>query len=232
VAPRTFELILLRLKDAIAAQLLRPGDRLPSERELSERFRVSRASVREALRVLEALGIVSVRRGADNGVVLLTEPGNAFTTVLDLLVALRHIPLADVVEFRVMVESSAAARLAERPGDGAVAALASLLDRMEQPGLAREEFHRLDATFHVTLVRSAGNRLINLIESAADSMLRTLITDVALVSADWSAVRPRLEAEHRAVHRAIAAGDARLAQQLITEHVRFWGGSVLAVAPG
>src|SRR5258708_1485513 len=86
VPQRTFEAIVRQLKDAITGGLLQPGDRLPPERELAERFQVSRASVREALRVLETLGIVGMRRGADNGTVLRQEPGNVFTTVLDLLV--------------------------------------------------------------------------------------------------------------------------------------------------
>ena len=228
VPQRTFEAIVRQLKDAIASGALRAGDRLPPERELAERFQASRASVREALRVLETLGIVGMRRGADNGTVLLQEPGNVFTTVLDLLVALRHVPIRDVVEFRVMMEAGAARRLAEEPADGALAALSELLARMAEPGLPQAEFHRLDATFHVTLVRSVGNTLLNLVETAADSTLRTLITDVALVAADWSTARPRIEAEHRGIYQALAAGHADEAATLVTEHIRYWGSSVVA----
>jgi GntR family transcriptional repressor for pyruvate dehydrogenase complex len=160
----------------------------------------------------------------------LSEPGNAFTTVLDLLVALRHVPLADVVEFRVMLESNAVRRLAGPGVDGPLDALRPLLDRMADPAVEQAEFHQLDASFHVALVRSAGNRLVNLVETAADSTLRALITDVALVAADWSAVRPRLIAEHQAVYDAIAAGDPALAEERISAHVRFWGESVIAAA--
>jgi len=225
VPQRAFEAIVRQLKDAISGGLLQPGDRLPTERELAERFQVSRASVREALRVLEALGIVGMRRGADNGIVLLHEPGNAFTTVLDLLVALRHVPIDDVVEFRVMMETGAARRLADAPGDS-LAALGSLLDQMADPALPQADFHRLDATFHVTLVRSVGNTLLDLVETAADSTLRTLITDVALVATDWTTVRPRIEAEHRAIYAALAAADPDRAADLITAHIRYWGGSI------
>src|SRR5687767_4518570 len=135
--PRAFEAILLQLKEAIGAGHLRAGSRLPSERELASQFGVSRASVREALRVLEALGIVGTRRGADNGAVLLSEPGNAFTTVLDLLVALRHVPLADVVEFRVMLETNAVRRLASEDHSSALETLRALLDRMADPLLGQ-----------------------------------------------------------------------------------------------
>jgi DNA-binding FadR family transcriptional regulator len=226
--PRAFEAILLQLKEAIAAGALRAGDRLPSERDLAEQFRVSRASVREALRVLEALGLVGTRRGADNGAVLLSEPGNAFTTMLDLLVALRHVPLADVVEFRVMLETNAVRRLALASEPAALDTLGALLHRMADPALDQAEFHRLDASFHVTLVRSAGNRLVNLVETAADSTLRALVADVALVADDWSAVRPRLIAEHQAIYDAVAAADPGLAEERTAVHIRFWGDAVIA----
>src|SRR5919106_5896733 len=65
-APRAFEHILGELEASISAGALEAGDRLPPERDLAARYRVSRASVREAIRVLEAMGIVSVRRGADH----------------------------------------------------------------------------------------------------------------------------------------------------------------------
>lgn len=226
VPQRTFEAIVRQLKDAIASGALRAGDRLPPERELAERFQASRASVREALRVLETLGIVGMKRGADHGTVLLQEPGNVFTTVLDLLVALRHVPITDLVEFRVMLETGAARRLAEAPTDGALGALSGLLAQMGEPDLPQPEFHRLDATFHVTLVRSVGNTLLNLVETAADSTLRTLITDVARVTSDWSTARPRIEAEHRGIYQALAAGQPDEAAALVTAHIRYWGSSL------
>lgn len=232
IVPRAFEDVLRQLKDAIADGSLNAGDRLPPERELAEQFRVSRTSVREALRVLEALGIIGVRRGADNGAVLLSEPSNVFTTVLDLLVTLRHVPVADVVEFRVMVESTAARHLAAHRVPSVTDALDALLVEMENPELARADFHRLDALFHIAMVRAAGNKLLDLVETAADGILRRLITDVALVGADWPAVRTRLIAEHRAIHAAIASGDPHRAADLVTRHVEHWGGLVGELRPG
>jgi GntR family transcriptional regulator, transcriptional repressor for pyruvate dehydrogenase complex len=219
-APRAFEHILGELEASISTGALAAGDRLPPERDLAARYGVSRASVREAIRVLEAMGIVSVRRGAEHGVVLLREPGNAFQPVLRLLVALRHVSLEDAIEFRVMVEAGATRSLAEY---SLAPALAELLDRMEKPGIRQSEFHALDATFHVTLVRTAGNALLNLVEDAVDGVLRKIVTDLALVAWDWDAVRPRLIAEHRAIHDALAGGDGERAAALVTDHIRYWG---------
>jgi GntR family transcriptional repressor for pyruvate dehydrogenase complex len=217
---RAFEQILGELEASISAGDLVAGDRLPPERDLAVRHGVSRTSVREAIRVLEAMGIVSVRRGAEHGVVLLQEPGNAFQPVLRLLVALRHVSLDDAIEFRVMVEAGAARRLAARDGG---AELGELLDRMEAPRVPQPEFHALDATFHVRLVRTADNALLNLVEDAVDGLLRKIVTDVALVAWDWDAIRPQLIAEHRAIHDAIVAGDGERAAALVTHHVRSWG---------
>jgi GntR family transcriptional regulator, transcriptional repressor for pyruvate dehydrogenase complex len=230
--PRTFEAILRQLKDAIVAGTLRAGDRLPPERELAEQFQVSRATVREAVRVLETLGLVGVRRGADNGSVLLAEPGNAFATILDLLVELRHVPIMDVVEFRVMLESGAARRLAESPAAGVLDDLSSILDRMEADGVSQTEYHELDATFHVTLVRAVDNRLLDIVEAAADSTLRSLIADVALVAVDWPAPQRVLQAEHRGILAAITAGDAGLATERVSAHIRYWGQAIADLRDG
>ena len=219
--PRAFEQILGALEAEISAGALEAGDRLPAERELAARYGVSRTSVREAIRVLEAMGIVSVRRGAEHGVVLLQEPGNAFGPVLRLLVALRHVSLDDAIEFRVLVEAGAA-RSARRDRRGRRARGAARRG-WRRPASARPTFHALDATFHVALVRSAGNALLDLVEDAVDGLLRKIVTDVALIAWDWDAVRPQLIAEHRAILAAIVRGDGEEAAALVTQHMRYWG---------
>ena len=223
---RAHEQILEALRGQIDDGTLGVGDRLPAERELATRFGVSRTSVREAIRVLEVMGIVSVRRGAEHGVTLRREPGNAFSTIVGLLVGLDHVSVGDIIEFRVIVESGAARALAANGGGDA---LAPLLDRMEDPALPQPEFHLLDAAFHVALVRAAGNALLNLVEDAVDGLLRKVITDLALIAWDWDAIRPRLIAEHRAIHDAIVAGDGERAAALVTKHVRYWGHRVKGV---
>jgi GntR family transcriptional repressor for pyruvate dehydrogenase complex len=225
---RAHEQILEALRAQIADGTLGVGDRLPAERDLAAGFGVSRTSVREAIRVLEVMGIVSVRRGADHGVTLRREPGNAFSTIVGLLVVLDHVSVHDIVEFRVIVESGAARALAIR---GNADALGSLLDRMEDPALPQAEFHALDAEFHVALVRAAGNALLNLVEDAVDGLLRRLVLDVATLDWDWADVRPRLEREHRAIQAAVAARDEDRAALLVSEHIRFWGSRAGTVTP-
>ena len=225
---RAHEQILESLRAQIDDGSLGVGDRLPAERELAARFGVSRTSVREAIRVLEVMGIVSVRRGAEHGVTLRREPGNAFSTIVGLLVGLDHVSVHDIIEFRVIVESGAARALA---ANGGGEALGPLLDRMEDPALPQTEFHVLDAAFHVALVRAAGNALLNLVEDAVDGLLRKLVLDVATLDWNWADVRPRLEREHREIQAAIAAREEDRAALLVSEHIRFWGSRASATPP-
>src|SRR5262245_5075585 len=102
---RTFEDILLQLEESLASNALAAGDRLPPERELAAKFKVSRASVREALRVLEALGLVRVRRGADTGAVFLERPNNAIEPLFRFHLALQHASVENLIEFRTVIET-------------------------------------------------------------------------------------------------------------------------------
>src|SRR5919198_6364811 len=81
---RAFEDVIVQVEEAIAAGTLQPGDRLPPERELAHQLQVSRASVREALRILEAFGVIEARRGrgADAGSVVTTGGQNGLAGLL------------------------------------------------------------------------------------------------------------------------------------------------------
>jgi GntR family transcriptional repressor for pyruvate dehydrogenase complex len=229
-SPRTFEAILEQLESAITQGALSAGDRLPSERELASSLGVSRTSVREALRVLEALGVVETRRGPEHGAVLVIEPGNAFVTIVRMLAALRHIELEEIVDFRATVESGAARRLAEHPNAEALTGLERILAAMECDDIGHDEFHALDAEFHLALVRAAGNRLVNLLAGGLSSTLRRVITDVGSLEAPWTDLRPRIVKEHRALFAAIRRGDGAKAANLANRHVRYWGDRVIALA--
>jgi GntR family transcriptional repressor for pyruvate dehydrogenase complex len=217
---RAFEEILFQLEDAILAGHLAAGDRLPPERELAQRFEVSRTSVREALRVLEALGIVRVRRGADNGATLLEEPSNALTHLLRFYLALGHVSMASLLEFRTAHESWMAASAARRRSDAELAEAAEALERMESEDLTGREFLEVDLAFHTALARASGNELSTLVlEGCRSAILRTMV-EVTEAAGDWEAMRERLRREHRGIYEAIEAGDAVLASQRVEEHLR------------
>jgi GntR family transcriptional regulator, transcriptional repressor for pyruvate dehydrogenase complex len=106
---RTFEQILLQIEEAIIDGRLKPGDKLPPERDLAQTFGVSRASVREALRVLEMFGVIVARRGTgpEAGSIVADSAGNGLESALRLHVGLRRIPASDVVAVRAVLEQQA-----------------------------------------------------------------------------------------------------------------------------
>ena len=220
---RAFEEVLRQFDAAIAVGQLEPGDRLPRERDLAAQFGVSRTSVREAIRVLEALGIIEVRRGRDNGATILAEPANAFSRLLRLHIGLQHVSVDDLIEFRVATESWAAAAFARKRYAETLAELNEVVERMAS--VSQADFNEIDTAFHFLLVRGAQNQMAVLVlDGARDAISRTIL-DAIMSIKNWLSERDRLVAEHRAIAAAIEAGDPDRAAALVAEHIRgFWRG--------
>lgn len=227
---RNFEEILVQLQAAFVNGDLSPGDRLPAERELAEQFSVSRTSVREALRVLEALGVVQVRPGAENGALLLAEPGRAFRDLLEYQLALRHIDIASLVEFRIVIESWTASSAAKRASEKALNRMDDLIELMRHTSLSYAAFHDYDAAWHLEIARATDNDLIALtLEGARTTIERVMVGAVAGM-VDWDTMRLRLTLEHEAIVDALRKRDSGLASELMTAHIRdFYDEQVLPV---
>ncbi len=138
--PRTHEIVLAHIEAELSAGRVALGQRLPGERVLAEQIGVSRASVREAIRVLEAMGVVrtAVGSGADAGAVIVADPGMALAGTLRLHLATTHLVIGDIVATRVLLESWAVRAASSRPGEGdhndettRFAHAAGLLDEMD-----------------------------------------------------------------------------------------------------
>lgn len=157
---KNYELVLSRVEADLAAGLAWLGGRLPGERTLAEQLGISRPSVREAVRVLEAMGVVRTATGSgpEAGAVIVAEPASPLTALLRLHLATNHLPMGDIVQTRILLESWTARQAAQNRAAGAgdqaddgLTVAEELLDRMDAPGLTPEEFHLLDAEFHVAL---------------------------------------------------------------------------------
>ncbi|WP_116949662.1 FadR/GntR family transcriptional regulator [Jiangella endophytica] len=218
---RTHELVLHQVEADLAAGKLRLGDRLPGERALAGQLGVSRPSVREAIRVLEAMGVVrtSVGSGPDAGAVIVADPGSPLTAALRLHLATSHLPMGDIVQTRVLLESWAVREASGRATPSQVAAAQQLLDAMDEPDLPRERFHLLDAEFHVALATLAGNVLVSTIMASLREAIHGYVIAAAPHVPDWTPVAALLRAQHRAVLAAIADGDGDSAAKLVAEHI-------------
>ena len=220
---RTFEEILFQLEHEIVSHAFAAGDRLPPERELAARFNVSRPSVREALRVLEALGLVRVRRGADNGIVLLERPNNALEPLFRLHLALEHVSVKDLVEFRTVIETWTAQAAAGLQLEAPLTDAESALGRMEAGEHDYSSFLAHDLEFHLALARAAGNPFAPLVLEGSRSAIEKAMFDGVIRAEGWASLRRRLLREHRAILRAVLAGEGTNAARLMSRHIgRFY----------
>jgi GntR family transcriptional repressor for pyruvate dehydrogenase complex len=206
----------------LAAGRLAVGQRLPPERALAERLGVSRPLVREGIRVLEALGLVrtAVGSGPDAGAVVTADPAAGFGVALRLHLAASSLPIDDVVDTRVLLESAAVRAAAARLDPAALASARRLLDAMDVPDLGAEGYHELDCEFHLTLVRASGNEVTTAIMASLRDAIRGYVLDGVGRLRDWPAMARRLTREHRALLEAVTAGEPDEAERLVTAHIR------------
>ncbi len=219
--PRAFEGILLQIEQAIADGNLKPGDRLPSEREFAETFGVSRASVREALRVLEMFGVVVARRGGggDAGSIVSAGAETGLVSALRLHSSLLRIPTSDLVEIRVLIESYAAGHAARLARTNEAERLWTLIEAMRAADLP-EHFHSLDTDFHIELGTMSHNALMPvLMEALRGSMEREMLQAFERLT-DWRTEREKLISEHMAIATAVESGDSTLAEETIRNHIK------------
>ena len=205
---------ILRIKDMILSGALAPGDRLPPEKELGERLGLSRNSLREAVKALEVIRVLDVRRG-DGTYVTSLEPElllEAMSFAVDLH---SDRSVLEMFAVRRMLEPQAAA-IAARALDPA--GLASLRAEVDQIGLdtSIDDLVAHDSRFHREIVRAAGNGYLSgLVESLSGHTVRARIWRGIT---QQGAVARTLE-EHRAIVEALGRGDSELAAALMTSHI-------------
>ncbi|MDO8212000.1 FadR/GntR family transcriptional regulator [Conexibacter sp. CPCC 206217] len=221
---RAFEQIIVQIEDAIIGGRLQLGDRLPSEREMAETFGVSRASVREALRVLEMFGVVVARRGTgpEAGSVLAAETQSGLQNVLRLHAGLLRIPTHDIVDVRAALERQVAEQAARNATPESLEQLRRLIDDMSKaPSIG--VYHARDTEFHVQLARASGNALLPVLMEALRGAMRRAMVDGFARLTDWQQERDRLVEEHRAILDRIEQRDPDGAAEALRRHVfRFY----------
>ncbi|MBI3988789.1 MAG: FadR family transcriptional regulator [candidate division NC10 bacterium] len=209
---KVYKGIVLQLRNLIAEGKLKPGDQLPPERELSETFQVSRASVREAIRALESLGLVESRQGegtyvVDNVQILLQRLAGDLLEEQDALL--------EIFEARKILEPEIAAFAAKRATPLEIQEMANILERQAQEiargGTGVEE----DTAFHSALARAAKNMLLlRLTDAIVDSLRKS--RERSLQTGD----RPvRSLAGHREILEAIKAQDTGWARRATLRHL-------------
>lgn len=221
-AVRTHERVLAQIEAGLAAGKWTIGDRLPAERALAEELGVSRPSVREAIRILEAMGIVrtAVGSGPTAGATVIDRPAAGLGAAVRLHVASGTLPVSDVVRTRVLLEASAVRDAAEGAwGDADLAPLHEHLAAMAVPGIGVAEFLERDQDLHLGIARLGGNQLVEAILSGMRAAVASYVATGAGAVEDWPRTAARLCAEHEAIVAAVARHDAAEAERLMRGHI-------------
>jgi len=218
---RTYEQVMAQIEQRIAAGQLQPGDHLPSERELAALLGVSRPSLRESLRVLEALGVVEIRRGggSEGGAALRSVPGTGLVSLLKLQLALSHFSWNDVLETRLALELWSAREAAYRSTDDDHRELGAILDQMDDPSIETGDFNCLDAEFHVRISQSTGNALTAYFMGSLRTAIHHQMVEMYAALADWRETAKTVRREHREILQALVDRDGPLAAQRMQAHI-------------
>ena len=211
-----------RLRDRAADQILemvvsgglRPGERLPPERELCERLSVSRTVVREALNLLEARGLISIEHG--RGAVVSGGNTDAVRDTLALILRVRPKALWELLEMRKILEVEISGLAAERATKEGVEAMRAQLRRMAASIDVPQGYVDADVEFHALLARGAGNAvLLTMLDPIVD-LLRAS-RQVSAARRPGSALRAL--GEHEKILRRVEAGDAQGARREMRAHL-------------
>lgn len=218
---KAYERIVEQIEEAIFSSSLKPGDRLPSERELMVQLSVSRSTVREALRVLESNGLVRSRPGDPNGPEVQAFSGATLGKSMTRLLRTDELSLANVVQYRMLLDGSAAFLAAKLADEDQLAALADIHTMLGEAAAAGdyELFSATDVAFHEAIAQASGNPLIAVCMQAVRAVVIELIASKIVQSKDRKTLMKRSLAHHGELLEAMRARDGKRAEQMARIHL-------------
>jgi len=219
---KVYEQLAERLLARIAQGHLAPGDPLPTERELTVRYRVGRSSVREALRMLESRGLI---KAVGKGAFAVAEFANPLRDSVNLLLALRETSLRELFELRKILEVEAAALAAERRTEDDLAAMRAAVDEMVAGLVDEQRYIRADLQFHLTIAAATGNRTAQHVMHAIRGALQEALASIYYIPGS-----PQQSiAQHREILSAVTARDATGARRTMWAHLTRVEGDIEAI---
>ena len=211
---KQIELLILR-------GVLRPGERLPAERELAERFGVSRPSLREAVSELQSAGLLIAKPNA--GIFVAEVLGSAFSPALMRLFSSTEEAVFDYIDFRRDMEGLAAERAARLGSDTDLAVVDSVFQRMEAAHKKRDpsDEARLDAEFHLAIIEASHNVVMLHMMRSMYELLREGVFYNRKIMFQHRTKRGELLDQHRAINDALQARDSIRARKAIEAHMDY-----------
>ena len=208
-----------KLVNAILEQItrgsLKQGDKLPTERKLSESMDISRASVREAIKSLEIMGIVNSVQGS--GSYITDTPERTINRPLCALFALSNGTLENVLQLRIILESDVCRDIIGSARDDEIAAVCELAD-YDYISLPASQQAMLDSRFHKALVQMSHNTLVKYIYTTLSSLM-DIYREQVLMETYRMNENALTRDGHFAICRALKARDALAAEKAVREHL-------------
>lgn len=228
--PRVAEIVASSLRARILSGALPDGAMLPKQEDLLNEFGVSPPCIREAFRILETEGLVTVIRGNVGGAIVHVPHAGTAAYMLGLVLQSRGVSLYDLLNGMRLLEPACAGEAAQRP-DRATTVLPKLRANINACAQAVDDpaaFISLARAFHVELVSNCGNETMSLVVGALERLWTVQMEALAVDRSNHGsfsdrAVRQSLLSEHERIYRAIEDGDASAAERAIREH--FSGGA-------
>jgi GntR family transcriptional repressor for pyruvate dehydrogenase complex len=218
----TYERVVEQIEEAILSGTLEPGQHLPSERELVTQFSVSRPTVREALRVLQSRGLIASRPGVRTGPEVLPLSGQALERSFSTLTRVAALSLSDLVQFRIILESSACRLAASLHTEDQLEAMAAAVGRMEEAVHDASLFNRADLDFHTAVWEASRNILLQTSGQAVSAAILGLMNDRISLAPDPRRAMEESAASDRVLLEAITAGNSAAAgthaRRAISDH--------------
>lgn len=215
--PRAYQAIVDAVREDVFRRRVAPGDRLPNEPVLAERFEVSRLAVREALRILELQGLVRVEHGFQGGAFVSDAGVAPVKDALETMLRLEHLERAEIYAARRYLEPGVAELAAGALDDAAVAKIAANLAESDRRLDAGKPAFQTNLDFHFLVADACSNRILTLMTSAVLELLRAA---EARRPSDEKVNREASRA-HATIFRALREGDAARASSSMEVHLEW-----------
>lgn len=190
------------------------GEKIPAERDLCQQLGVGRASLREALKALEIMGMIETRLGDGTYV---CERSEFFSRpLLWAIVSCSEANVNELVEARILIEVELAGMAAERASRDDIELLGNLLNRMIKVKKSHQEFVQADVEFHIALADAASNKIL----MNALQLIRNLLQRWILSAVATKGVAEKACAQHKRILAAIKIGDGAAARKEMSKHLK------------
>lgn len=215
---RASDEVVQQIKALIFGGRLASGDPLPSEKDLTEQFGLSRITIRDALRVLESEGLIEIKVGARGGAFVAQPSAQRVSESLTNLLRLQRITIQELIEARLAVEPHVASLAAKRATAADIAAMEQAVENARAGRTAGDpRFMPHSVAFHIALAEAAKNQVLL---STVNSIRTPFQEALATLPADDMA--ERAIADHRQILDAIKAHDPQRAQRLMHAHITYF----------